>query len=1713
MKLSTFRQINADTGYIRPSQSDPDTLRVFGSSNVGRLFRNPGKEANRQLREEFQKAVIQEYGAEIGQDILNQAGFKIGDKNPLSVASVKSILQAGDQRAIVAQEELKSLVQMEQTRAKAAALPLEQMAVDAAKTTGLDVAINELNASDGAQVSIRSDQLISPQLRKDIQTKVEALSDGGKILPKDEDVKRVAKEALEESLKKKMAVVNALNAREGVTPETRVFALEAALKNDYTSPAAFERSYFRGEAPDEVKVSLVQNVSTDSLKLDNASVGNVLTSLKAQTYNPATYDPAGYFDEAVTGPDVGKTDYLLNAAVMGHTLSQIPGDQIETRQTLASRLAGYQMKFASVNSAETLGAQVNPLQLGDNDNYTRSAPTNLSGMQQFPLANSLGVNPANLHPVTDSRFMEVLKRSYSMEEEAKVLTWNEQDFDRLYDQIERGNKVFLDVTPFMAGTVHGHESEEVGEAIQVTNEFMHDILKAGVDDHLAKNVAYQHMDGTSQEKARAELISKMQDHLTLGAMVNVGNQAALYTAPLGTRRGEPGKEVFSEGVTANPGTYRSQIAHNGFTLGSQHLLDQWARSSETPEQMLAKLDEITRRGVTGGIAGVSLPEDTSRLARFDSPNDFYQTRIFQDFKKLGESAGAPPYVKITASATAAMLEGMKDMKLNEAFNTSELEPVLQMTYNRMQGAMQKAVAAAGDPAQFNDYLRQIELVNEQLNNTLAIAKPYDQAQFNSVMRDATDLLPANFTAGEPQFALKNSGLRGLSSALSGVEAQQGGRALNIAMQKDCYYESSAAMEESSNHSHVSLDGDQMDSSLSMAKANLGGQKLDMYVAEFHHNIAYSRDEYHAEDVTAQVDRLFDEGLVSDHFTVALDTTIATTDAQEVKDFLEHNAERIASGQLNVVMYRSGQKFDLMGMDNYNGGVMVSVNNGKDFEAYNKGTVEGRGLDNLGSLNVQGFTLLQKHAQVQLNEYRSAVMQATTKLANPQSAANPIGMPEHMILKADNRGAAMIQIAANVDDKAVFLDLRNPWLDPESTQAKDFNSGVANLLTQLSQDDPKNYHIDGRASFGFVHTNVTVIDGAKFRLNPGLEDDATLARYRDTLDSLNNILTQSKADYPCPDDFNIINGNITSSTRMESTMVLLKQQMQLKAGIALSPDQKIEAAQALHQVGNQRGAARSLDALSNDPALNAVQAQKVRDLQTTLQPLLASRPSVDVNPRADIASFKKAVGELRSNLLNEANLKPEKFLAALGQAQEASYSFGKVGAEQRLTTMLASEFKNMPASQLEAIRDASAKMAKMLPDNDPQKNFLKNVSKFADQDLAILESKGVKSPSAAEITEAYVLMADARQRAPGSDDPTPQTSIGDLYASYNYYDENPGDLKGPGTLDGDIIISREANTPQSTFIHAVIGPVELDRAGIKAAFEDPRVADTLKKIVEALPPEQRTIHVSNAIGEMDKKMDRSLRTAYASYDGMIKNATKGKSFEFSKTAAEFERSLSQMRNESQFMANILTKPEVLAQMPVEHRAALQALANQAQSIHHELSRPGGFGQTSIEFATLATKQPDTVIRQMCDTQLPQSLRQPGVSLPSSPIPSPPPLPGSLPVPSYPAPPPPAPDPGSLPVPSYPAPPPPAEELNSPEQKSVQPILQRRDSVRDVMNSNGIVRSNFFKVQDELAKTEKKKLDHSDDKKEKNSKSVGQETKISLPDRTSKPSQPNVGFGSS
>jgi hypothetical protein len=725
--------------------------------------------------------------------------------------------------------------------------------------------------------------------------------------------------------------------------------------------------------------------------------------------------------------------------------------------------------------AEEISAQVSPL-LNQPGFYHRSAPTNpLLEAVLIDFCKDMGVNMGSAHLVDNARFREVLAREFGIEGIDSQIDSNakyKKALQDLFNQAKKGefptSKVILDLSKLFE-----QKNLKPKDMAQWVKELERTFLNEA--EQFLKN-------NTDIDQNKFALLMKnlqvvaMSEHKGVDVLLTppfLGRAAVTEDSPLQTELLKKASHQHSEFFAP----IEHSMIHSGYRLDPIQARKAWLEVAD-PTTILTKY-------------GIQMTE----LATADKPTpkvftsfaDFTKHPAFDRFEKLANDPNAPPYLKTLPTATAKLLQGLVDYNKNtggvdKAMADQGLDEVLQTTYFRMLNAMASAAQNRNDLVGF---MNQIEVLQQQVATLVALLEPHADGDFgDSLSARLSDpkepnnrpVIPPGLN--EPSVQLKPSAMHCLASILSSVEALKQGNNLNVCVVKDHYYESAGAITTANTYSVSQFDGDAVrnpdGSPKTLDPTSIKGKKpLDLYVCDFHHNISLDRNHYQIENLQHHIDELYRNDLVAGKFTVAIDCTIDFVNSKDVQAFLEHNKARIASGKLNVVLFRSAQKFDMLGMDNYYGGFSVNINDHKTFANFN--TRMEAPEDQLKGTSFQGLSHISLYASQDTDAYRNALMTNTKRFYD--------ALPADLIWSEGSTSA--MQVAKTDDPNAVFLDIKFPDNMPAS-------EAFMERLKQFAIDE--GLPLTGRASFGFATTNLNLIHGEKTRLTPGLEGPEVQDRY-------------------------------------------------------------------------------------------------------------------------------------------------------------------------------------------------------------------------------------------------------------------------------------------------------------------------------------------------------------------------------------------------------------------------------------------------------------------------------------------------------------------------------------------------------------------------------------------------------------------------------------------
>ncbi len=1382
-------------------------------------------------------------------------------------------------------------------------------------------------------------------------------------------------------LDRKMQILKAIDDMTELTPEQKLSAKDAAIRNDYKNVEEFKSLYFRGVPQKEIRTCVYAGVVVPEADHTNTSLSAVLQGLKRKKYDRASYDPRKFFNQVKvqdhqqsvvsqyqqgrfedSSKDVGRA-WKLNRSILQHFSSTLPEGRSEERMTLMQRSMAYLTKFAAMADAGRVGMQGTPVGVR-NPGYFRGGECDLTVLVTQSLAGTLGVNPRNIWPVTDSRVMEIVKREFVLMQGNSELDFNEATFANLFENILAKKKVFIDLTEFMANACFGHTSNpaDLKMAMEVANGFITEVVRKASEEFLKnRSPELPHID-------QGQLDELVQRNLILGSMVHVGEFSALYTGALWARTGTDEKPVHGavELWDEVAHQFREIISENGFTVGPSQLFDQWLRTAPNPEMVNKMIGDMARAVDTS----VGFPDDITGIASFDSLDDFFQTEIFKKFEALCAGPGRKegPYLKILTRTTTDLLRGLREGEVFKRFQDAGLEGLLQMSLNKMQACMQEAIDKKDDLFAFSN---QIQLIHEELSTILAIAQPINPDEFDDMMRGVTDLLPLGFPQElKPHFYIKNSGMRCLTSVLSACEQTKkedtGSLGLTIAVQGDCYYESTLALGRAQSHSVHTLKGRKLTSSVEALATALStkGKKIDLYVCEFHHNISSVLEEYAEENVLAQVDALFDKNMVSDRFTVAIDTTISRPDSSEVKAFLAHNKERIASGKLNVVFYRSAQKYDLLGMDHYNGGIMSSVNDDRSFRTFNasiRGEVGEHGSDALSPYNQVGLAYYQKFGQQGLQAYRAAAMSATRRLGNPRSEENPLGVPGEMIMTRENKGRCMLQFAFNSDPCAVFLDIRNPWMKAGSPQAAEFYDEMQAFFLQRARDNPREYSLETRPSFGFFHSNVTIIGAEKFRFNLGLEGDQSLERYRDLFVALNKMLQEAGDDYRDPDIFNAINLKLFDRVHPEAVEAFFQLKKKEFDKLELTFEERLKLASIYANAGNYKAAHRQLENAKKLGKMKSAQQKAFSDVEKLLKKeVIAAK---DVLHKCVSENVTKVQEMLREGTAGRCDI-----LRSVIKAFEAQTSLGD-DPDAKLIAMLTLDFSMLSPAELEVIAHSAGDAAMGIEsEDDPVKVVLKTVSHSARERAKEAYRKELRLHS----PRPFFQLIGLRRRPAGGENPLPQHMLGDFLASVQYL-TTPENLRKEPPGGGDRLLVPDGHTPIGILLKAYTGYFFKNASepffveAMSAIGSSQRMVNATSEYLLRHSPGS-TLYTQQFSSFTSLLNSGAIRKQYISFNEILKDAELGRTEQFTRACEEFLRGVRNSTIELELVGRMFTDEEYLKKITNRaHRDILKQLGAQYLEVAAEMVKPEGLYRIMQQFVANAKRHPQKYMAMLVEAK--------------------------------------------------------------------------------------------------------------------------------------------------
>ena len=446
---------------------------------------------------------------------------------------------------------------------------------------------------------------------------------------------------------------------------------------------------------------------------------------------------------------------------------------------------------------------------------------------------------------------------------------------------------------------------------------------------------------------------------------------------------------------------------------------------------------------------------------FVSPSSILNTALIQRLKKRFSK----PYAfeekgfHILGKATLCLFEGFL-MEIPERFWTQaqksfEINELVQTSFYRILDHLANAEL---NRYNFAESAQFIELAHAELFNLLIVLPPFKEQDFVEIYKHSLTCIPDTLkSCVYPGLA------KGSMNVLAGV----------FSILKSKCPDFQAAYHEGAHFESEDLLG--RERSLTDVLKKEESSHIDLYLAEFNPNINLSLEHVHyiSGNSTQEIDLLLSSKQPSKYCTLMVDTTIDCKNSKKLHDLLEHLEPLIQKGIIQVIVYYSGQKFAMLGMDNYYGAPFCSIHNDDDkWKVFSSlWTSEAHRTD---FYSLQWFCLSNKYASTEIDEYRRAIFENTRALLNK--------IP-FKLLPGSNPSIKICTCSLDVD--SCFIDIK---ISGENSVA--LLSRLKERLFQIFAEEDGKIHM--RGGYGFYHPNVTFFIkpqemGCTIRINPGLDE--------------------------------------------------------------------------------------------------------------------------------------------------------------------------------------------------------------------------------------------------------------------------------------------------------------------------------------------------------------------------------------------------------------------------------------------------------------------------------------------------------------------------------------------------------------------------------------------------------------------------------------------------
>ena len=490
-------------------------------------------------------------------------------------------------------------------------------------------------------------------------------------------------------------------------------------------------------------------------------------------------------------------------------------------------------------------------------------------------------------------------------------------------------------------------------------------------------------------------------------------------------------------------------AANEIALQHQFLLDWISYSGLSVNRV--ELDRLS------DITGPSFDKRSIRLKK-NQPFEQQLLVYLDSLEQLPPSTA--PHKELMIQGTLRILKGLLSElppgKWEETLQCPTKGAVVQLSLEKIKQQLQQ-LSQEGAEVPFFQTAAQLEQIHAALSSLLEIFSFFSYADFPAIYRELLTAIPTHLKP-LTSYGIHSSGMTSLAGIFKAVEKTVGKSPI-VLYGENTYFEGIYAAKQLS--------------ALPFAEAtDADWQKVDLLLTQFIPVLSLDPQvtTYKVEKVAEVVQRALAAKQGRPLF-VAVDCTLDAINSPQVELFLQQFQQEIATGLLNVICYRSGNKFDLLGMDKYSGAPFFMIHNQESKWAPCSALLTDRVLQT-DRLSLNWFCLAYRYAGAQLEQYRQQIFANTRQLLNK--------IPAQLLKQTGGRyRVTSFEPAA----EPAFIDLK--IFGPLHAMRAGALVGGSLFLHCMEGGHP----IFNRPSLGFYHPNFTILFGqdcSTVRLTIGLD---------------------------------------------------------------------------------------------------------------------------------------------------------------------------------------------------------------------------------------------------------------------------------------------------------------------------------------------------------------------------------------------------------------------------------------------------------------------------------------------------------------------------------------------------------------------------------------------------------------------------------------------------